>query len=123
MFSPFGSRSAKVDRGPVGFIKGKSKFGRELALPPVAWDLGTAVPRMIEVELAPDNQEFLMMAHAANSPAGLNEFINSLLRQERLRQGYPMKTGDQTPPKGLTLVPNFPTLAKGWFGRSKHAEP
>jgi hypothetical protein len=125
MFSRFGSRSApaKMDRGPMGFLRGKDKFGKQLSLTPMAWDLGTAMPRMIEIELTPDNQEFLMMAHAEDSPAGLTEFINSLLRQERLRQGFPMPAVSQTPAKNLSLVPKLPTLAMGWFGGDKHKNP
>jgi hypothetical protein len=125
MFSRFDSRSApaKIDRGPMGFSRGKDKFGKQLSLTPMEWDLGTAMPRMIEIELTPDNQEFLMMAHAEDSPTGLSEFINSLLRQERLRQGFPMPTVTQTPAKNLTLVPNLPALAMDWFGGSKHKKP
>jgi hypothetical protein len=125
MFSRFINRStpAKTDRGPMGFLRGKAKYGQQLSLAQMEWNLGSAIPRVIEIELTPDNQEFLMMAHAPDNSAGLNEFINSLLRQERLRQGFPMKPVSQTPANNLALVPKRPTLAKGWFGGSKHSQP
>lgn len=116
------SSSAKTDRGPVGFLKGKLQAGKQPSLPPMEWHLGSAVSRVIEVELSPDNQEFLMMAHAADSPGGLSEFINSLLWQERFRQGYPMRGPSQTPASVVAFEPKpgIPTL--GWFGRDRHPE-
>jgi hypothetical protein len=59
------------------------------------------IPEVVEVTLSAANQEFLMMAHADDSPHGVSEFINSLLVQERFRQGFPFPHDLKTHAEGL----------------------
>ena len=113
------STPAKRMQNPFAIFKGKAKTGNKLTLPPVTWDLGTLVPRVIEIELSPDNQEFLMMARAADAPDGLNQFINSLLWQERFRKGYPTTGADQTPSKAGSLLAKLRILTFKWIGGNK----
>ena len=116
------STPAKRNQNPFTLFKGKAKTGNKLTLPPVTWDLGTLVPKVIEIELSPDNQEFLMMARAADAPDGLNQFINSLLWQERFRQGYATPEADQTPSKTGNLLAKLRVLTFKWIGRNKTAD-
>ena len=48
-----------------------------------------AMKREIRVLLDEDTAQFLEMAGGAQSNAAISDFINSLLRQERFRQGFP----------------------------------
>lgn len=43
----------------------------------------------IVVSLEPDTADFLELARQDPSPQALSRFINSMLRQERFREGYP----------------------------------
>lgn len=45
--------------------------------------------RVIKIALDEDTAEFLEMCRDDATPKAVNAFINSLLRQERYRQGYP----------------------------------
>jgi hypothetical protein len=44
--------------------------------------------RNIRISLDEDTAEFLALCRVDDSPQAVNAFINSLLRQERFRQGY-----------------------------------
>jgi hypothetical protein len=45
--------------------------------------------KMIQVSLEADTAEFLELARAQTTSETVSDFINSLLRQERFRQGLP----------------------------------
>jgi hypothetical protein len=47
----------------------------------------------IQITLDDDTADFLELARTENAPEGISRFINSLLRQERFRQGYPAYHG------------------------------
>jgi len=52
------------------------------------WEECIMRKRKLTIELEPDTAAFLDLIHANPSRGETNDFINSLLRQERFRQGY-----------------------------------
>jgi hypothetical protein len=71
--------------------------------------------REIWVLLDEDTAQFLEMAGGAQSNAAISDFMNSLLRQERFRQGFPayfkkprlMKTSNRWPEKWMRMCRQF----------------
>lgn len=61
-------------------------------------------PREIRVLLDEDTAQFLDMARSADSNATVSQFINSLLRQERFRQGFPPYFKPLEPLKPCTTI-------------------
>ncbi|WP_373532901.1 hypothetical protein [Vampirovibrio sp.] len=67
--------------------------------------------REIRVLLDEDTIQFLEMARGAQQNASISDFINSLLRQERFRRGFPpyfkkprlLKARNPWPEKWITL--------------------
>lgn len=104
---------------PRGFLKGMAKMGINPMLPQTEYQGVDRVPNILEVELSPDNREFLALTHPLDSPESLGEFINSLLRQERFRQGYPAHSQPQTPLNELNSQPKLATKARDWFRKKK----
>lgn len=49
--------------------------------------------KVIQIALDDDTAEFLEIARSEATTASLSDFINSLLRQERFRQGFPAYQG------------------------------
>lgn len=58
----------------------------------------------IRVVLAEDTAQFLAMAHEAHNKddQSISDFVNSLLRQERFRQGFPAYFKKPAPLKPVT---------------------
>lgn len=60
--------------------------------------------KIIQVSLEADTAEFLEMARATTAAATISDFINSLLRQERFRQGLPAFQQQDHPKRVLSLA-------------------
>ncbi len=96
------TRDTNDHMDPRGFLKGKAKTGIVPQLPGMEWPPVQTIPQTFEVTLSPENQEFLALAQGLDNPDSLSDFINSLLWQERLRQGYPVLRPAQTQLNALT---------------------
>ena len=112
---PVNPREANHHEGPRGFLKGKAKTGIVPELPGMDWPPVQTIPQTLEVKLSPENQEFLALAQGLDSPDSLSDFINSLLWQERLRQGYPALRPAQTPLNALTPQGIHRFHPREWF--------
>jgi hypothetical protein len=60
--------------------------------------------KTIQVSLDADTAEFLDIARHTATAATISDFINSLLRQERFRQGFPAYQGQGHPNSVLSLA-------------------
>ncbi len=69
--------------------------------------------KMIKISLDEDTQDFLELARLGEAAASISDFINSLLRQERFRQGY---AAYKKP--GIPHMPNMPAIEKAMLLRS-----
>jgi hypothetical protein len=121
MFGEKETRPGPADSSivPRGYVKGKAKTGITPPLPQTEWQVSSRIPGVIEVELSPDNREFLALTLPTDTPESLADFINSLLRQERFRQGYPPHRQPQTPLNELTTQPKRITQLKNWFRKKQ----
>jgi hypothetical protein len=108
---------------PRGFLKGTAKTGINPVLPQAEWPTIQTIPKVFEVVLSPDNQEFLALAQGLDSPESLSQFINSLLWQERFRQGYPVHHPPQTHLKVLNAGLTHRLHPREWFRKKKHVTP
>jgi hypothetical protein len=60
--------------------------------------------KTIQISLEEDTAEFLDIARDTSAAASVSDFINSLLRQERFRQGFPAHQGQGQPNGVLSLA-------------------
>lgn len=69
--------------------------------------------KVIKIELDEDTQDFLELARLGEAIASVSDFINSLLRQERFRQGY---AAYKKP--GISYIPHISPIEKAMLMRS-----
>lgn len=60
--------------------------------------------KIIQVSLEADTAEFLESARATTTSATISDFINSLLRQERFRQGFSAPQLQDRPKRVVSLA-------------------
>jgi len=69
--------------------------------------------RKLIITLDDDTANFLELIRTGGSQEGASAFINSLLRQERFRQGYPANAG-----AGISMNPASNPVEQSMLGRS-----
>lgn len=69
--------------------------------------------KVIKIALDEDAQDFLELARLGEAIASISDFINSLLRQERFRQGY---AAYKKP--GISHIPHISAIEKAMLLRS-----
>jgi hypothetical protein len=60
--------------------------------------------KIVQIALDADTAEFLELARSGNATDNISDFINSLLRQERFRQGFPAYHGQGIPAASITSL-------------------